>query len=49
MPEKAKSIGKSIKEPSVRFIIEKDDISMTISVAYFKKNLELSIPNLNYS
>ena len=44
MPEKAKNIGKSIREPSVRFTIERDDISITVSVAYFKKNLELSIP-----
>jgi uncharacterized protein (TIGR04255 family) len=44
MPEKAKHIGKSIREPSVRFIIEREDISMTVSVAYFKRNLELSIP-----
>ena len=44
IPEKAKKIGESIREPSIRFIIERNDISITISVAYFKRNLELSIP-----
>lgn len=42
--EKINNIGKNIKEPSVRFIIEKDDISITINISFFRRNIELTIP-----
>jgi hypothetical protein len=41
---KVSNLGKNIKEPSVRFIIERDDISIIIGISFVRRTVELTIP-----
>jgi len=41
---KMENLGKKISEPNIKFLIEKDDISITVRIGYVKRELEFSVP-----
>ncbi|MCH8292427.1 hypothetical protein IH992_15150 [Candidatus Poribacteria bacterium] len=41
---KMENLGKKISEPNIKFLIEKNDISITVRIGYVKRELEFSVP-----
>jgi hypothetical protein len=44
LPERVSGLGKNITEPAIKFVVERDDISITVRLGFESRNLEFSVP-----